>query len=45
MGGGGGGNTDQERGPSAWSTAGDLFDDGPSSDAERISTVLGDDER
>jgi hypothetical protein len=44
-GGGGGGNTDQERGPSAWSTAGDLFDDGPLSEAERISTVLGDDER
>lgn len=43
--GGGGGNTDQERGPSAWSTAGDLFDDGPLSAAERISTVLGDDER
>jgi hypothetical protein len=42
---GGGGNTDQERGPSAWRTAGDLFDDGPLSAADRISTVLGDDER
>ncbi|MBP2322518.1 hypothetical protein JOF56_002903 [Kibdelosporangium banguiense] len=44
-GGGGGGNNDQERGPSAWSTTGDLFDDGPMSAADRISTVLDDDEQ
>ncbi|TCO65389.1 hypothetical protein [Actinocrispum wychmicini] len=41
-GGGGGGGGDQERGASAWSTQGDLFDDGPGLSADRINTVLGD---
>jgi hypothetical protein len=44
MGAGGGGGGDQERGPSSWSTQGDLFDDGPRA-ADRISSVLGDDDR
>lgn len=42
MGGAGGGGGDQERGASAWSTQGDLFDDGPSLSPDRINTMLGD---
>lgn len=40
MGGGGGGGGDQERGPSTWSTTGDLFDEGPRVAADQISSVL-----